>query len=84
MASVTIGTTGEPTSFNADVKLTVQFNTDDFGITKLALEGDAFIMGPIADRDKRLLKVGIDIELDFENQCFMLQLLLMEDSIKVL
>ena len=70
MASVTIGTTGEPTSFNADVKLTVQFNTDDFGITKLALEGDAFIMGPIADRDKRLLKVGIDIELDFEKPMF--------------
>src|SRR5690606_15792037 len=70
MASVTIGTTGEPTSFNGDVKLIVQFNTDNFSVTKLALEGNAYLMSPIADRDKRLVKIGINIDLDFEKPMF--------------
>lgn len=70
MASVTIGTTGEPTSFNADLKLIVQFNTDNFGVTKIVLEGHAYLMGPITDRNKKLLKVDIDIEMDFEKPMF--------------
>ena len=70
MASVTLGTTGEPTSFNGDLKLTVQFNTDNFGVTKVIIDGKAYLMGPIADRSKRLLEVGIEIELDFEKPMF--------------
>ena len=70
MAAVTVGTTGEPTSFNADVKLTVQFDTDNFGVTNIALNGDAYLMGPIADRDVRLLKIGVEIELDVEKPMF--------------
>lgn len=70
MASVTLGTTGEPTSFNADLKLTVQFNTDNFGVTKVVFDGKAYIMGPITDRNKRLLEVGILIESDFEMPMF--------------
>ncbi len=70
MASVTLGTTGEPTSFNGDLKLTVQFNTDNFGVTKIFIDGKAYLMGPIADRSKRLLEVGIEIEMDFEKPMF--------------
>jgi hypothetical protein len=70
MASVTLGTTGEPTSFNGDLKLTVQFNTDNFGVTKVIIDGKAYLLGPIADRSKRLLEVGIEIEMDFEKPMF--------------
>lgn len=70
MASVTLGTTGEPTSFNGDLKLTVQFNTDNFGVTKVVIDGKAYLMGPIADRSKRLLEIGVEIEMDFEKPMF--------------
>ncbi|MBO6515746.1 MAG: hypothetical protein JJ975_04265 [Bacteroidia bacterium] len=70
MAGVTIGTAGEPTAFNADVKLLVQFNTDNFGITKIVLEGNGYIMGPILDRNKKLLEVSLTIEADFEKPSF--------------
>jgi TANFOR domain-containing protein len=70
MAGVTLGTAGEPTAFNADLKLLVQFNTDNFGITKIVLEGNGYIMGPILDRSKNLLEVSITIEADFEHPSF--------------
>ncbi|MCB9244816.1 MAG: hypothetical protein H6606_00170 [Flavobacteriales bacterium] len=70
MAGVTLGTAGEPTAFNADLKFQVQFNTDDFGITKMVLEGNAYIMGPILDRNKKLLEVSLLIETDFEKPSF--------------
>lgn len=70
MAGVTLGTAGEPTAFNADLKLLVQFNTDNFGVTKVVLEGGAYIMGPILDRNKKLLEVTMTIESDFEKPSF--------------
>lgn len=70
MAGVTLGTAGEPTAFNADLKLLVQFNTDNFGITKIALEGNAYVMGPITNRNKNLLEVSVLIEADFDKPSF--------------
>lgn len=70
MAGVTLGTAGEPTAFNADLKLTVEFNTDNFGISKIAMDGAGYIMGPILDREKRLLEVMVTIEADFDQPSF--------------
>lgn len=70
MASVTLGTTGEPTSFNADLKLIAELNTDNFGISKIVFEGTGYVMGPIADRNKRLVKIAVLIESDFEKPMF--------------
>lgn len=70
MAGVTFGTLGDPTAFNADLKLMVQFNTDDFGITKIGLDGKGYIMGPILNREKRVVEATVEILADVENKSF--------------
>ncbi len=70
MAGVTLGTAGEPTAFNADLKLSVEFNTDNFGISKISFDGAGYLMGPILDRETRLLEVVMTIEADFDKPSF--------------
>jgi TANFOR domain-containing protein len=71
MAAVTLGISGEPTTFNCDLKFTVEFNTgEDFGIKKVILEGNGYLIGKINKRGEELVKVGVLILLDFEKPLF--------------
>jgi len=71
MAAVTLGTSGDPTTFNCDLKLTVEFNTgNDFGIKQIIFEGNGYLMGRIQHRGEELVKIGVLIQLDFEKPLF--------------
>lgn len=71
MAAVTLGTSGEPTTFNCDLKLTVEFNTgNDFGIKQIIFDGNGYLIGRINNRGEELVKIGVLIVADFEKPLF--------------
>lgn len=70
MASVTLGTAGEPTTFNCDLKLTVEFNTGDFGIKQIIFDGSGYLLGRITKRGEELVKLQVLIVSDFEKPMF--------------
>lgn len=67
-ATVVIGMTPEPKTFNGDVTLEVGINTNTWGISTFALNGAGVVMSDMGDRSKAPFKATVGISYDFENQ----------------
>lgn len=69
-ASVICGLTPSSTTFNADVGLTAEINTNTGGLNLLALTGEGYMMQELEEEDKghSMIKAEVAISYDFPNK----------------
>lgn len=69
-ASVIMGLTPSSTTFNADVGLTAEINTNTGGLNMLALTGEGYMMQELEEEDKghSMIKAEVAIDYDFPNK----------------
>ena len=66
-AAVVIGMTPSAEVFNADVSLGIEINSKSFGIEKMTLLGDGYMMTEILDRSDPMIKISADIGYNFSS-----------------
>ncbi len=71
-AAVIFGLTPSSTTFNADLQLTAEINTNTGGVNKLALDGGGYLMQDIekSDKSNSMFKATVSISYDFPNKIF--------------